>query len=86
LADSLSMAHLAFGNPGRSIRAGRALQGLRTVSRLAGAGRSSRHGGHRKKSRHHKAQRTHASRGVRLSNEFLKTFILLELAKGAMKS
>lgn len=81
MADSMSMAHLAFGDPGRSMRAGRALAGLRTVSRLAGArGRS---GGRRKKSRKHRGRPGGSrSRGIRFTNDFVKTVLLMAMVKG----
>jgi hypothetical protein len=77
----MSMAAMAFGAPRRSARGG-------IISRLShgalrvGGRRPAVH--HHKKKRRQKAPAHHGSRGVRLSNEFLKTVLLMNVVRGLM--
>ena len=79
MADSMEMAGLAFGAPRH--RGRRAAIGLGAAARkfFPKKGR----GGHRKKPRHHKGgPPTRHHRGITLSNEFVKTFILVNMIRG----
>ncbi len=78
---SLDMAAMAFGRRSRTGLVGRLAHG--TLSRVGGRRAPSRKGGHRKKPRRGgKFPRAGHRRGVTLSNEFLKTVIMIELIKG----
>jgi hypothetical protein len=79
MADSLSMASMAFGARRGAKIAGRALRGLR------GAGaRAPRH--HKKSSKRRGAPHRGGSRGIRLSNDFVKAVLLMSIAKGMVHS
>jgi hypothetical protein len=79
MADTLEMATLAFGAPSRRFG---------TLRRAAGALRRGPGARHPAKRRAHRRRQRAAppvrhTRGIRLSNEFVKTFLLMELAKAA---
>jgi hypothetical protein len=73
MADSLSMASMAFGARRGARVAGHALRALRGS---APRKRSTRH------RRRAPMRRGGGSRGVRLSNDFVKAVILMGIAKG----
>ncbi len=82
MADTLTMAGTAFGRPfGRSRSILHSAAGL-----LHTGGSGGRRTSHRKR-RHRRGFKStvHHRRGVVLSNEFLKTVVLMELMKGAMR-
>jgi hypothetical protein len=81
MADTYDMATLAFGAPSRRFGT------LRRAAGKLGRGVGARHPGAAPR-KHHRRRKTRAApvrhpRGIRLSNEFVKTFLLMELAKAA---
>jgi hypothetical protein len=73
MADSLSMASMAFGARRGARVAGHALRALR-----GSAPRTS----HKRRTKHRAPRRGGGSRGIRLSNDFVKAIILMNLARG----
>ncbi len=78
----MSMAAMAFGAPRRSAGGGLISRLSHGALRVGGRRPPSHH--RKKKSRHHKRGGGHGSRGVRLSNEFLKTVLLMNVVRGLM--
>lgn len=76
MADSLDMAGLAFGARRGTRLAGRALRGLRgaRTRRARATGR--------RRARAPRRFRGGGTRGVRLSNDFVKAVLLMAMAKG----
>ncbi len=80
MADSLDMAGLAFGARRGARFAGRALRGLRGART-----RRPRAAGRRRKRGARGVRRGGGARGVRLSNDFVKAILLMNIARGIQK-
>jgi hypothetical protein len=77
----MSMAAMAFGDPGRSRRGG--LIGRLSHGALRVGGRRAPHKKGRRKPRARKGGGGGRSRGIRLSNDFVKAVLLINIMKGA---
>ena len=84
MADSLTMAHLAFGK--RSRLGSVAANIGRGLIHRGGRAKAIRRHPRKHRFKHGKMPRVHHRKGIVLNDEFVKTMLLVQLIKGATRT